>query len=254
MGVNKEDAYQCALCMDLTADCFQFAILNPKTKKIISRKRFELSTYSKDELADLLKDELFGYEYLNYSLTTGTIRNTLIPVDLFSFSKPKEIFKLNYPEPFENLDYNRIPELGIVNIYEVPLWIKSLFVIKFPRIKIVHRSTALLKGVFDLPTFSPKLHLLIDEKGFYLLLTQKSKLVYFNHFDYKELSDIIYFVHFVLEQKELDQSDFDIHLYGQKENWKGLKVLQDHFASKIKIANEAETAEDFLLAKQLLCV
>ncbi len=251
---RKEEAYQHALCMDLTGDRFQFSIVDPKLKKILHFEEHIVSEFTKDSVAKLLENEILKHDFGTYSLSAGSVRNTLIPVDLFSYSKPAEIFRLNYPLPIDNLDYNRIPELGIVNIYEFPLWIKSLFVIRFPRIKLLHRSTVLLKGVFDQPVYSPKIHLFIENEQFYMLMTDRSKLIYFNRFDYKELADLVYYVLFVLEQKELDQSKFDLLVYGVPVDWGQKKSLQGFFSAKVKIADKKELGKDFILAKQLLCV
>lgn len=254
MSYRKEEAYQHALCMDLTPDKFQFSILDPKLKRILHFEEHAVTDFTRDGVGKLLDNEYLKHEFGSFSLSAGGERNTLIPVDLFSHSKPNEIFRLNYPEPIDNLDYNRIPELGIVNIYELPLWIKSLFVIKFPRVKMIHRSTVLLKGVFDQPVFSPKIHLFIEKNQFYLMLTDRSKLVYYNRFDYKELADLVYYVLFVLEQKELDQSKFDILLYGVPTDWDQKEAFLKFFTSNVKIADQKEKGKDFIMAKQLLCV
>ncbi len=254
MIFKKEEAYQHALCMDLTPDKFTFSIVNIEKRIILLKEEFKLENFDRDGVEHLLKHKLLSHDFGNFILSSGSVRNTLLPVDLFSYSKPEEVFRLNYPAPIDNLDYNRIAELGIVNIYELPLWIKSLFVVKFPRIKIVHRSTVLLKGVFDQPTFSPKINLFIEEEQFYLILTERSKLTYFNRFDYKELADLVYYILFVLEQKELDQEKFEINLFGVNMDWDQLSNFKDFFTAKVKISEQREKAEGFILEKQLLCV
>lgn len=254
MGYRKEEAYRYALCMDLTPDKFQFSILDPATKEILHHQRIDLAEFSKEALHAHLQNEWLKADFATYTLSAGTERNTLMPTELFNHSNPADAFKLNYPQPFENLDYNRISELGIVNIYELPLWIKSLFVIAFPRIKIIHRSTVLLKGIFDQPSYSPKIHVFVEKEQFYLLISERSKLTYFNRFDYKEMADLVYYILFVLEQKEYDQARFEMHFYGLPANWAEKETLQTYFASKLKVAAKREEGEDFILAKQLLCV
>ena len=254
MSYSKEDAFRHVLSMDLNRDTFRYAILDPSSKKIIEEKAFELSDYSKQGVKPYLEEEIFQYDYQNYSLSAGTPRNTLIPTDLFAYTGTKEVFQLNYPKPHEDLDYNRIPEIGIVNIYELPLWIKSLFVIKFPRIKISHRSTVLLKGVFDQPIFSPKVHLFVEDEQFYFLITNRSKLIYYNRFDYKTLADLAYYLLFVFEQKELVLKEYEVKIYGVSNQWEHQKALEDLIHHKTTISHQAEKAQSFLLAKQLLCV
>lgn len=254
MGYRKEEAYRYALCMDLTPDKFQFSILDPATKVSLHTYSINLTEFTKEVIGLQLQNDLLKADFASHTLTVGTPRNTLLPTELFNFSNPLDAFKLNYPAPVDNLDYNRISELGIVNIYELPLWIKSLFVVAFPRIKIVHRTTVLLKGVFDKPSYSGKIHLFIENRQFYFLISERSKLTYYNRFDYAELADLVYYVLFVLEQKNYDQAQFEIHLYGLPTNWPQLDALQGYFSGKLKIATNPAEAEAYILAKQLLCV
>src|SRR5688500_12703030 len=162
MTVSRSLAYQHVLCMDLKQDKFSFAVVNKSSKAITDFAAFEDIDYSRPGVESLTSSELFKYDFSDFVLTAGTVRNTLVPTTIFNASKPGEIFQLNFTEPIENLDYNRIAELDIVNIYEIPMWIKAAFVIRFPRVRIVHRSTVLLKGIFNQSTYSPKLHLFIE--------------------------------------------------------------------------------------------
>ncbi|MBI3133357.1 MAG: DUF3822 family protein [Bacteroidetes bacterium] len=254
MAIPGALAYQHALCMDLRHDKFVAAALHKSTKKIADQKVFPVTEFNRAGLDKILSDDFFKPEFADFVLTAGAIRNTLIPTGIFNVSKPAEIFKLNYTEPVDNLDYNRIPELDIVNIYELPLWVKSAFVIKFPRVKILHRSSVLLKGIFDQPTFSPKAHLFIEESSFYLFMTEKNKLQYFNRFDYKSLADIVYHVLFVAEQKGIQQENLNLQLYGIPATWGPLNEFRSFFKNTPNLSDEIEKGEYFMLAKQLLCV
>ncbi len=254
VSFGKENAYQHALCMDLTPDKFQYSIVNLAQKKAVFFSEVEGVDFSKNGIGELLKQLNLPADFASYSLSSGSNRNTLIPVPLFSHDKSTEIFKLNYPAPLDNLDYSRLAELGIVNIYEFPLWIKSLFVSAFPRIKLLHRSTVLLKAAFDQQAFSHKLQLHIDQSQFYLLITRRSDLLYFNRFDYKSLSDIVYYVLYVLEQKEIEQDKIELHLSGVNSKWSELKTFQEFFKTTIRIHEQNELSKDYMLTKQLLCV
>ena len=255
MSIRKEEAYQHVLCLHLQPNTLSVAILNKDSKKIKFHKDFELTEFSREAIEPILKsEEFFSYDYNALCAASGGLRSTLIPVDLFNHTKAQDVFKLNYPAPFENLDYNRIPEIGIVNIYELPLWMKSLFVIKFPRVKVVHPVTVILKGVFNQPTFSPKMHVVLEGGSFYFLITAKSKLQYFNRFDYTNIADMVYHILFVLEQKEMDQKTMDLCLYGVNSKWSNMAELQGFFKNTIKLSSDSEGAEHFVLSKQLLCV
>ena len=152
------------------------------------------------------------------------------------------------------MDYNRIPELDIVNIYELPIWVKAAFVIRCPRVKMVHRSTVLLKGVFNQPTFYQKVHLYIEKNSFYLFITEKSKLTFFNRFDFVNAADIIYHLLFVLQQKEIAVETLDLLLYGISNDWPMLNEFKSFLKNPPKISDKKEQAELFIHSNQLLCV
>jgi hypothetical protein len=254
MAVSNALAYQHALCMDLRFDKFTAAVVHKSSKKIVDKKAFSDFEFSRDGLDKILKDDFFKPDFADFVLTAGTVRNTLIPTGIFNVSKPAEIFKLNYTEPLENLDYNRLPELDIVNIYELPIWVKSAFVIRFPRVKIMHRSSVLLKGIFDQTAFYTKAHIFIEESSFYFFITDRNKLIYFNRFDFKNLADIVYHLLFVMEQKELSQDKTTIHAYGIPHDWTELKEFSAFFKNGVNVSTEPEKGVDFMLAKQILCV
>lgn len=254
MGLPKSLAYQHALCMDLKPEKFTLALLHKADKKIVESKTFDTFDFTREGVDKITADEFFKAEYADFILTAGTVRNTLVPTTIFNSSKPGEIFKFNYSAPHDNLDYNRIPELDIVNIYELPLWVKSAFVIRFPRIKIYHRASVLLKGIFDQPVFTPKVHLFVEETSFYMFITEKNKLIFFNRFDYKNLADIVYHTLFVMEQKSLSQDKISVQLYGVKPDWNYLTEFRSFFKAEVNIPDAPEKGEHFMLAKQLLCV
>lgn len=251
MALSRSTAFEHVLCLNIFPSTVQFAVVHRASKKVIDIQEQSFTSFDKEGISAQLEHEYKEWEFDGFCATIGQSRNTLIPVELFNHSKSSDIFKLNFSEPHENLDYNRIPELGITNIYEVPLWLKSNLIRHYPRIKMVHPVTVLLKGIFDSPTFSPKMHLYVDEQSFYFFITEKSKLQYYNQFEYTNLADMVYHILFVLEQKEMDQKDLKLHVYGQDPKWETLTELQKFFANTIKIENNFE---HFLSTKQLLCV
>lgn len=254
MSINRSDAFRHILCMDLQPDALRYAATEKSSGKITQKGELNISQFDRESVTSTMTDELFSFDYDGFVLTAGGDRNTLIPVDLFNHAKPADVFKLNYPKPFDNLDYNRIPEIGIVNIYELPLWIKSLFVIKFPRVKIVHPATVLLKGLFNQSIWSPKMHIYLRGGSFYLVLTAKNKMNYFNRFEFTNLADMVYHILFVMEQKEIEQKDIELHLYGTDHDWKDMEEFQEFFQNKIKVSDSDEGSKDFILSQQLLCV
>ena len=132
-------------------------------------------------------------------------KSTLIPSNVFSESTPDDLYRLCFGKPSESgtIDYNRIPEHGIVNLFQLPSWVKSFFVLNFPRSIIQHEGSHLLRGILAQNAFRLKASLIIYPGYFLLTLVKENKLLFYSQFDQQSPEDIIYHTFFVLQQKEL---------------------------------------------------
>jgi hypothetical protein len=150
-----------------------------------------------------------GRDYTDYTLSWSMERSTLVPSNIFGESNPVDLFQLCYGKsiPTGQIDYNRIPEQGVVNIFEIADWVKSYVVTRFPRTIIQHEGSHLIRGLFAASTF--KLHVLLVPYATYfqLIMAKENKLIYYSTFDYQEIEDVIYHLAFTLQQKELMNTD-----------------------------------------------
>jgi len=192
------------------------------------------------------------------SLSYASKESSLVPNSIFAESSPVSIFKLCFGEPKENfsVDFNRIAELSIVNVYSISNWVKQFFVLKFPRIIIQHEGTHSLRKILNSETFHLKVSLIFHENYFCMTIVKHSNLEFYSFFDYQNDEDIIYHLLFALQQKELINEKGILELMNcidsktksfvsLKENIKRIKEL-----SALKV-NEKN---NFIAQSQLLCV
>lgn len=146
-----------------------------------------------------LKDQEFDEHTVSWSCK----RSTLVPANVFGESKADEIFRLCYGVAISasDIDYNRIPEHGIVNVYEIPLWVKSFFVIRHPRSIIQHEGSHLIRGILSENAFKLKVTAVVYDTFFLLVIVKENKLEFYSVFDYLENEDILYHTLFTLQQK-----------------------------------------------------
>ena len=132
-------------------------------------------------------------------------KSTLIPSNVFSESNPDALYRLCFGKTQESgtIDYNRIPEHGIVNLFHLPSWVKSFFVLNFPKSIIQHEGTHLLRGILSQNAFRLKASLLVYPGYFLMTLVKENKLLFYSQFDQLSPEDITYHTLFVLQQKEL---------------------------------------------------
>ena len=159
----------------------------------------------KEQLDDFLEQAgLKLQDFEECTISWSSFLSTLIPSNIFSESNPEALFSLCYGKeiPLSHVDYNRIPEQGIVNLFEIPLWVKSFFVIRFPRSVIQHEGSHLIRGMFAEPSFKLKAQLLVYANYFVLAIVKENKLQFYSMFNYQENDDIVYNFMFSLQQKE----------------------------------------------------
>ena len=125
----------------------------------------------KDILSKTIAESPFlSEDFDEVTLAWNSNKSTLVPNAIFAESDAQSIFQLCFGDQINksDIDYNRIWEAGVVNVFEIPTWIKSYFVIKFPRIILQHIGTHALRSSLDNNAFYLKATLIINEGYFYL--------------------------------------------------------------------------------------
>lgn len=151
------------------------------------------------------ENDFLQENYDDYTLSWAGRKTTLIPFNVFGESSPGAIFNLcfNHVSIDYSIDYNRISELGIVNVFEIPDWVKSWFVIKHPRIIVQHDGSYLLRMALNSDTFKLKVLVILYDNYFLLILTRHNQLQYYSTFNYQNSDDVLYYISFTLQQKEM---------------------------------------------------
>lgn len=213
----------------------------------------------KSAVRKILEDNsILNNDFENVTLAWCHPHSTLVPSSVFAESSPQDIFRLCFGDDISggSVDFNRIHELSVVNVYAIPDWVKSLFVIKYPRIVIQHAGTHQIRETLGSNAFYPKASLVIHEEFFRLTIVKHNNLEFYSSFTYQSAEDIIYHLNFVLQQKEMLNEKGMVELAaGTMENAEiieqilgGLGKIQH--LKKMKLENRV----GFLSKSQLLCV
>lgn len=151
-------------------------------------------------------------DFETFSVSWSGNQSTIVPVSVFNESSAEAIFNLCFSEKNNqgDVDYNRIMEHNVANIYSIPLWIKSFFVINFPRVVIQHSGSFALRGIFSGSTFKLKSFLLLQQDFFTLIIVKHNELQFYSSFEYTTIEDVIYYLSFTLQQKELNEEENEI--------------------------------------------
>jgi hypothetical protein len=247
------------LAIDINTSAVRFVKLNGDF--VVQEKTFSFGDKQdyryKQQLEEFWKETTWKEaDFDDVSLSWSEKQTTLIPVNVFNESDKDTIFALSFGKQIhsDGIDYNRIPVQGLVNVYSIPLWVKSFFVIRFPRIVIQHEGTHLIRGVFAAQTFKLKTKLIVHQHHFLMLIVKENNLKFYSSFEWSSIEDIVYYYSFSIQQLEISEQLNDVEITsgaGAESDWSELKKALETIHSK----NISVQISNLLVEKyQQLCV
>jgi hypothetical protein len=248
------------LSIELSESAVRFSVIENGAIKAYDYNFTDKKDYRyKEQLDDfLVQSDLKNSDFDETTVSWSSKRSCLIPANIFGESKPDSILKLCYGEdiPTNHIDYNRIPEHGMVNIYEIPLWVKSFFVIRYPRSVIQHEGSHLLRGIFAENTHKLKTTLVVYDQFVLITILKENKLEFYSVFDYTENEDIIYHTLFTLQQKGLNTEVGTLQIYtGVGSSINKIEELHSKFSAFTDLKSSTIIVNTDLITKsQQLCV
>ena len=213
----------------------------------------------KEELENHLSNNSFlSQDFDEHFLSFNSNKSTLVPNNIFAESSAKDIHNLCFGVLTESsdLDYNRIAEVGVVNVFEIPNWIKRFFILKYPRINIQHEGSYIVRNMLNKSSFKLKATISLHSNYFQLAIVKHSKLEFYSFFDFQNDEDILYHLLFVLQQKELINEKGTIEfICSSKENSELIEKLEKNIL-RIKEMNQikVDITESYIQKAQVLCV
>jgi len=151
-----------------------------------------------DKAADIIVgDDFLSRKFKKVNLILPSSRSTLVPAPLFDPEKKEEYFTLNLlKEENDVILYNRIPEPDAYVLFSVTRPYSELATKLFPGVNPFHHTVPLLQQVshFSRNEFGLYVHIHLDKEYFNLLILEHGALKFYNTFNYKNITDILYYV------------------------------------------------------------
>lgn len=148
------------------------------------------------------------FEAEDLSVAWITENSSLIPSAVYDSSMTKDIYLANFNElkPEHELNYNRISNLSMVNVYEQASWLKSFFVVRYPRVVIQHQHSMEIKALCEKNTYQLSVEVGILPTGMNITIMEKNELLFCNAFSYSHENDLLYYLTFTLQQLQLSET------------------------------------------------
>lgn len=193
------------LAIDINTSAVRFVKL--KGDFVLDEKSFDFTDKQDYRYKAQLEDfwTQTGWKELDFekvSLSWSEKQTTIVPANVFNESDKNALFSLTFGNktPMNEIDYNRLPMQGVVNVYSIPSWVKSFFVLHFPRIVMQHEGSHLIRGVFEGQTFKLKTKLILHKEHFLLLVVKENNLKFYSAFEWATLEDIVYYYSYTIQQ------------------------------------------------------
>lgn len=195
-------------------------------------------------------------DFDDITLSWSESQSTLVPVNIFNESDKEAIFQLCFGnlDVTNVIDYNRLPLQNLVNVYSIPLWVKSFFVIRFPRIVMQHEGTHVVRGVFSGSTYKLKSKLVLHQDHFLLVIVQDNKLQFSSTFNYTSVEDVVYYFSYTIQQLNLANTSNELEIIAGAGNQLDVMQLQTTLKEVIKNQLEVIIGASALEKYQMLCV
>ena len=211
LDINATENYE--LSVQVSPDDLSFCILDTLRNKFVLLRSYEPEDNSRFDpyrLNEIIKkDDFITRPFRKTIVITPTSRTTLVPAPLFDDSRKEDFlaFNLNFPEK-ERILTNKHRYPDIYTIFSLPEGTADLLNSTFPRCVIMHPLKPLFQYInFNKRSAGNNIHIHFEKEYFSMVIFDPDELTFCNTFYYKSLSDIEYYMLYVLRRLNIRQNE-----------------------------------------------
>jgi hypothetical protein len=221
LDINSTENYE--LSVQMSPDGIAFSILDTiRNKYLLLRASYpdDNKNFTADETDEFIrKDDFLGRRYKKVNLVLPSPKFTMVPSPLFEPDKKEEYFTLNLIKgENEIILSNKIPDPDAYILFSVTQPFFELAAESYPAIYPVHHTKPLINQVMhnSKSVTGHYIHIHIEREFFNLLIINRAILKFSNSFNYRNITDILYYVFNVCKNMGIGQEG-TFHLSGLTE-------------------------------------
>jgi hypothetical protein len=175
-------------------------------------------------------------QYETFSCSYSREQATLVPMLLFGESKPELILNLTSHNeiPREETDYNRLPEWNIVNVYRMPMWVKSALIIRIPRVVIQHELTHVLRFLNTGSAIPLRTQVILQEGHFCIVVRKDGQIAHASYQTYQSAEDLLYHLLYTWQQLDITGKG-EIFLHASTEELQATAIRVQELAGSVEL-------------------
>ena len=226
LDINSTENYE--LSVQMSPDGLAFSILDTIRNKYVLLRVADPDDnkyFTAEKTGEIIRgDDFLAKKYKKVNLVLPSSKFTLVPAPLFDPGKKEEYFTLNLiREDNEVILSNKIPEPDAYIIFSVPRLFFDLAGQVYPSIYPVHHTKPLINQVaYNSRGFTgPYVHVHVEREFFNLLILDHDALKFSNTFNYRNITDILYYLFNVYKSMGISH-EASIHFSGLTEKFDDL--------------------------------
>ncbi len=240
LDINSTDNYE--LSVQASFDGLSYSILDTLRNKFVLLRDYEPEDNGYFDIVRLgeimAKDDFLIRRFKKVNVIAPSPKSTLVPAALFDDSKKEEYFTFNQMNiEGEIIVTNNIPDPDAVIIFSLPGSAVDLLKGTFPAGNLSHQ----LKPLFQYMLVNRRtagryyIHAHLERSFFNLIIFDQNTLEFCNTFHYETLSDIQYYVLYVLKRMNISQEEI-IYFSGRSVSSKAIISGFSDFMTNLRFA------------------
>ncbi|HUX58041.1 MAG TPA: DUF3822 family protein [Bacteroidales bacterium] len=240
LDINSNENYE--LSIQLSPEELSFCLLDTIRNKFILIRSYEADEnkyFNADKINELLtKDDFLKRSYKKVNIVMPSPKFTLVPTPLFDPGKKDEYFTFNHTNEEDNtIITNKINDPDVFIVFSVSKPFNDIINNYYPGVHPFHH----IKPLFDHISHSRKsvngnyIHIYVEREFFNLIIFSNNVLKFCNSFDYRNISDILYFVLNVFKKLDINQEE-TVYFSGLTEKYDDLFSNFSIYIRNIKFA------------------
>ena len=240
LDINSTENYE--LAVQMSRDGFAFSILDTLRNKYVLLRSHDPDDdkyISTERIRELIsKDDFLTKNFKRVNVIIPSYKSTLIPSPLYDPGKKEEYFTLNHlREENELILVNKIPDPDAYIVFSVLLSYNEISEDFFPGVHPNHHTRPLLNQMFHNSRSADGryVHLHIEREFFNLFVFENNILKFSNAFNFRNISDILYYVLNVFKSLGI-KNDETVHFSGLTEKYDDIYSNFALYMKNIKFA------------------
>lgn len=239
LDINSTENYE--LSVQISSDDISFCLLDTLRNKFVMLRSYEPEDNSRFDpyrLNEIIrKDDFLPRKFRKTNIITPTQRSTLVPGPLFEDSRKEDYLDFNQKKADrERVMISKIKNSDIYAIFSLQEGFADLLKGLFPEGNIMHSLKPLFQYVhFNRRSTGNNIHIHFEKDYLDTVIFDPNELKFCNTFNFKSMSDIEYFVLYVLKKMNVRQ-DETIYLSGRTQEKEELRHAFSKYLTDVRFA------------------